>query len=145
MVCAEYKEIPLEESKLNIFSFFHSTRQQKFKALVGALIPRSLHFGVAQWNMSFLILEDFLAEQPFFVRIKLALFLKLIDGLSFLKTGKIFFRLSSDKQAGLLCFFFDSSIPLLRKGFWGLNTLAKMAVFGQPSVYGKIGYEKKGL
>lgn len=57
--------------------------------------------------------------------------------------GHTFKNLPENKKYQVLDFFFDSPIGLFRKGFWGLNALAKIGVYGQPSVYPKLDYKLK--
>ena len=45
----------------------------------------------------------------------------------------------------MLTLLFEAPVPLLRKGFWGLNTLVKLSVFGQPSVYPDIRYQREAM
>ena len=43
-------------------------------------------------------------------------------------------------QDALLSSLFGARVPLLRKGFWGLNALARLGVYGQTSLHAEIGY-----
>lgn len=94
----------------------------------------------AQRAESLRLVATFVAQLSASSRRKLALFLVVIDVLALLRGGRTFRRLAVEDQEALLRNLFDHPIGLLRKGFWGLNTLAKLSVYGQTSLYEDIGY-----
>ena len=120
--------------------FLTPPRLLRFEALQRALVPRAAAFSEAQRAESRALVNQFLARQPDKTRRKLALFLVVIDVLSFVRGLRPFRGLSPDGQRALLGWLFDSPVGLLRKGFWGLNTLARLGVYGQASLYSQIGY-----
>jgi hypothetical protein len=117
----------------------------RFEALQRCLVPRSRRFTDAQREASRDLINGVLADKPAAVHFKIALFLFLIDGVALIFGLRRFAGLGSARQRRVMDFFFDSKIALLRKGFWGVNTLAKLGVYGQPSVYGEIGYVKRAV
>lgn len=117
----------------------------RIEALMGALVPRFQKFSIDQKEEAHHLISRILFPKPKSVVYKIIFFLLLIDAVSILSGGRTFKNLSPSKKNRVLNFFFDSPIPLLRKGFWGLNTLAKLGVYGQPSVYDEIGYVKRPL
>lgn len=123
--------------------FLQGRRISFFGAIQGCLVPRSQEFTSQQKQESLKIINDFLENQSRGVRFKLGLFFFLINFLSCLWGFKPFRYLKAQKQKAVMTFLFDSPLPILRKGFWGLNTLAKLGVYGQPSVYSDIGYKLK--
>ena len=120
--------------------FLTPARLQRFEALQRALVPRSASFTEPQRSESRALVDRFLSQQPERTRRKLALFLIVIDVLSIVRGLRPFRRLTPRSQQGLLQWLFDSPIGLLRKGFWGLNTLARLGVYGQPGLHSEIGY-----
>ena len=119
--------------------------ERLFLAVQRRLVPRSAAFSEAQQQESVRIVRNFLAGKPASVRLKLSLFFRVINVLSFLYGGRTFAHLSAEKQTQVLHTLFDSNISLLRKGFWGINTLARLGAYGQPSVYPDLSYRLKPL
>lgn len=114
------------------FDFLKGRRAAFFVAIQGCLVPRSKQFTPEQKRESLKIVNDFLHDQGRGVHFKLKAFFFFINVLS------CFWRLEA-----VMTFLFDSPVSILRKGFWGLNTLAKLGVYGQPSIYPDIGYRLK--
>lgn len=127
-----------------ISNFIHPSRLKKFEALQHCLVPRSRNFTESQKKESVQLVNHFLSHKPS-VHFKLSFFLFLIDLVSIFFGGRTFTNLSEVRQNKVMNFFFDSPIPLLRKGFWGLNALIKMSVYGQKSVYDDIGYHQRKI
>ncbi len=124
---------------------FTSRNRPLIEAVIGALVPRYQRFSDNQKKEAVKLIDRILASKPKSVISKIKLFLILIEMVSVVRGGRCFKNLSPEKQKKVLNFFFDSPLPLLRKGFWGINTLAKLGVYGQPSVYDEIGYVKRPL
>ncbi|MCB0365554.1 MAG: hypothetical protein H6624_03975 [Bdellovibrionaceae bacterium] len=74
---------------------------------------------------------------------RLHLFLRLMSWWPRLRYGRSFRRLPHHLQNSSIRIFFSCPIALFRKGFWGVNTLAKLTVYSQSSIYEKIGYNPK--
>ena len=123
--------------------FLRGKRIRCFEAIQQCLVPMSQEFSMIQKEESCRLVNDLLKTQPEKNRIRLALFLYLIDIVAIITGLRPFRLLSSCDQKKVLNFFFNCPVPLLRKGFWGLNTLAKLGVYGQTSVYPRICYYTK--
>ena len=117
----------------------------RFRAIQKCALPSCRSFTADQWDESFRIVNHLLGGKAPGVRRQLRAFLVVIEGLSFVTGGTGFPDLDPERQTRVLALLFDAPVPLLRKGFWGLNTLVKLSVFGQPSVYSAIHYQRKGL
>ena len=120
--------------------FLEGPRLARFEALQARLVPRAAAFSDDERSRSRALVESFLSRQPDATRRKLGLFLIVIDVLSFFVGLRPFRALSPLGQQRLLAFLFDAPVGLLRKGFWGLNTLARMGVYGQTELYEEIAY-----
>ncbi len=120
--------------------FLIGKKRARFEAIQECLVPRSKQFTPEQKLRAQELVNGFLQTKSPAVRFKLAAFLILIDLVSLAVGFKTFKRLREDQQHQVMDRFFDSSMGVFRKGFWGINTLAKMGVYGQPSVYEEIGY-----
>ena len=126
-------------------SFFAGRDEARFWALVTGLVPRSQQFHQGQRRAGIAIVNDFIATQEPRLHWQLRLLLRVMEGVAWFQAGVPLTQLSPGEKKRVLSWFFNSSSFLLRKGFWGVNTLAKMAVFGQPSLYRNIGYRRKEL
>lgn len=123
--------------------FLKGSRLVRFEALQEEIVPLSKLMTVQERESSRDLVNLVLADKPLSVHYKILVFLYLIDFLSLVYGGHCFKKLKSDARQKLLRFFFHSPVGLLRKGFWGLSTLAKMGVYGQESVYPKLNYQLK--
>ena len=121
-------------------SFLVAARLVRFEALQARLVPRSARFSEEERRVSRDLVETFLARQPDATRRKLALFLVVIDVLALVLHARPFRALGDAHKDRLLGWLYDAPVGLLRKGFWGLNTLARMGVYGQTGLYDEIGY-----
>ena len=120
--------------------FLEGKRLVRFEALQAALVPRSRDLNWSQREHGRELVNQLLAIMSAADRRALAQYLLAIDVFSLLYGLRPFQSLSETKQAALLGWLFDCPIPLLRKGFWGLNSLAKLSVYGQPSLGDNFGY-----
>jgi len=112
----------------------------RFEAIQNCLVPRSKTFTSAEKSRSQNLINTVLAEQDKSATKKLALFITLIDVVSFTFHARSFRNLSAKNKMSIMNLFFDSPIPIFRKGFWGLNTLARLGVYGQKKLHEEIGY-----
>ena len=115
----------------------------RFEALQQALIPRSSSFTLSQRHDARALVNSLMAQQPSDAKRKLKVFLLIIDAYSLLRFGRSFRQLTGDSQQKVLRSFFDSPISLIRKGFWGLNTIVRLSVYGQESLHKDLGYTLK--
>jgi hypothetical protein len=123
--------------------FLNTKRKVQFIALQWVLVPRSKHFTDEERQRSDYLVNDLLSQQSIASKKKLSVFLNVIDLISFVCHGKTFQKLQSEHQRRILNIFFNSPISLLRKGFWGLNTLARLGVYGQKELHDEIGYKPR--
>jgi hypothetical protein len=120
--------------------FLCGKRLLQFTALQHALVPRSMRFTDQERQRSESLVNNLLSQQNKASQMKLIVFLNVIDLFSFICHGKTFRLLETDKQKQILTVFFNSPVSLFRKGFWGLNTLARLGVYGQKELHNEIGY-----
>ena len=118
---------------------------RRFLAIQACAVPRSRAFSDAQREEGLRLVNHLLEDQPAGVHRKLIALLALIELLAWLTGGCGFPELDGARQTRVLGLLFDAPVPLLRKGFWGLNTLVKLSVFGQPSVYPDIRYQREAM
>ncbi|MCC7441018.1 MAG: hypothetical protein IT285_05275 [Bdellovibrionales bacterium] len=77
------------------------------------------------------------------MRAKFKVFLLFLDLAARVRFLRSFPGLAENQRERLLRALFNSRFPILRKGFWGLNTLTRLGLYGQESVYPQIGYRLK--
>ena len=125
--------------------FLVGKRRIRFEGLTRCLVPRSRQFTEVQWTESRRLVNEILADKPPAVHRKIGMFLWLMDFASILLTGRTVRNANPSDQKRVMDTFFDSPIAIFRKGFWGVNTLAKLAVYGQSEINAEIGYVQKTL
>lgn len=86
------------------------------------------------------IIEHALSQRPAAVRRQVALYLGLLRWLPLLRHGATLPRLPAERQRQFLSSMESSPIPILRKGFWGVRTLAFMGHYGRPEVGASLHY-----
>lgn len=123
--------------------FLSGARQQRFLALQARLVPLSTSLPSTQRDAGLALVNDLVGRMPEKNRRKLGVFLLLIDFMGYALMLRPFARLPYGVQTKLLQFLFDGPVGLLRKGFWGVNSLAKLSVYGQPELYDQIGYRPR--
>jgi len=115
---------------------------ERFDAVQRALLPRAEKFTLAEREHSHLVIMGVLAGLPRTMQMKLRIFLIAIDALSLLMGLSSFGGLPPSKQNTILRLLFDCPLGVIRKGFWGLNALAKMGVYGQADIAAELGYTR---
>ncbi len=81
-----------------------------------------------------------LASRPSRVVHQLRWFLAALPWLALLLTGRPFARLSPVRRIAVLRRLERSPIPALRRGVWGLRTLAFLGVYGRPTMRESLGW-----
>lgn len=111
-----------------------------FRAVAECAVPRARAFDEDAWRRALEIVETALADRPPTMRRQLRLFLRLVEWLPVLRWGRRFQGLEADRQTRLLRGLQDAPLLLLRRGVWGLRTLAFMGCYGLSEVRREIGY-----
>lgn len=121
--------------------FLAGKHLKRFEAIQLCLVPRARRFTPEQRQASLCLVDDFIAGKPPLIRFQIFLFMMLVDAVSLFAGLRTFKNLPPRKKIRVMKWFFDCPIALFRKGFWGINTLAKMGVYGQEDFYSEIGYK----
>ena len=79
-------------------------------------------------------------DLPADTRTKLALLVRVIETLSWLRYGRAFASLSPDRRTVLCRWLADAPIPRLQAGFGGLRSLVLNATYTEPGMWDRIGY-----
>lgn len=111
-----------------------------FRTICRAVVPDSTALSQPEWRAAVAAVEGALAPQPAATRRQLRLFLELVEQSARLRYGRPLSALSPARVARHLKRFERSRVPLLRKGFWGVRTLALMAYYARPEGAASVGY-----
>jgi hypothetical protein len=111
-----------------------------FRALAATFVPESTALDERGWAEGEAIVERFLAGRPAAVRRQLVLLIRLLDLLPVLRYGRRFTRLDGARRRRVLETLQDAPLLLLRRGVWGVRTLAFMGYYTRPEAQAAIGY-----
>jgi hypothetical protein len=115
----------------------------RFRAVVRAVAPSSSGFGEERWAHAEDVVGRALAQRPASVRRQVRLFLRVLDALAFLRFGRGLARLDAGEALRLLRALERSPLLLLRRGVWGVRTLAFMGCWTHPDARREIGYRAR--
>lgn len=111
-----------------------------FRAVTVACVPAAARLTPEAWARAEAIVDDALAERPAAVRRQILLFVRVLGVLSILRFGRGLEALEPERVRQLLGALERSPLLLLRRGTWGLRTLAFMGYYGQADVRARLGY-----
>lgn len=111
-----------------------------FRAVARAVAPASADLDDAAWLRGESVVDESLAHRPRSVRRQLVLFMRVLGLMARFRWGRGLARLSPERVRALLSGLERSRLLLLRRGVWGVRTLAFMAVYAQPEVRRAMGY-----
>ena len=111
-----------------------------FRAVAATVVPEAAALDAAGWDEAERLVEATLARRPAGVRRQLRLLLRAIELLPLLRRGKRFTALSPDARTAFLSALESAPLVLLRRGFWGIRTLAYLGYYARPEAGREIGY-----
>ena len=117
-----------------------SSLQDPLRAIGSVVIPSANGLDEEGWNRVERIIEGALASKPAGIKRQIRLFLRLVNVLPILSTGRTLTKLSLEKRAGFLRRLHCSPLMPLRRGMWGIRTLLFMGYYNQGRVRAGIGY-----
>ena len=112
----------------------------RLRAVVVTAVPEAATLSDAGWRDAETIIARALAARPARVRRQLALFLRVLDVISIVRHGRPLAALGPAESTHLLEALSQSRLLLLRRGVWGLRTLAFMGYYARPEAAQAIGY-----
>ncbi len=118
--------------------------RQLFRAITRAAVPASGRFDDARWARAEEIVDTALAERPQAVRRQVVLFVRIVGMLARVRYGRRLERLPSERVRALMVSLERAPVLLLRRGLWGVRTLAFMGCYGQEDVRAELGYRAVG-
>jgi len=112
-----------------------------FRAIAATVVPEATSLDADGWKELERIIEQALAARPPRLQRQLVILIRAIEWLPLLRYGHRFTRLDSGHRARVLAALQESPLLLLRRGFWGLRTLALMGYYARPAAAASIGYD----
>ena len=113
----------------------------RFRAVLNAVVPEAAMLADQEWHDAQTIIDRALALRPRKVRGQIALFMRLLDVASFVRHGRGLTALPARDTTRLLESLSRSKLLLLRRGIWGVRTLAFMGYYARPEAGRAIGYQ----
>jgi len=114
--------------------------EARVRALTLAFVPEAKELSESEWRAFHAIVARALSARPASMRRQIGLFLRLLDLLSLVRYGRTVTRLAIEPRTRLLESLGASRLLLLRRGVWGLRTLAFMGYYARPEAGVSIGY-----
>lgn len=111
-----------------------------FRAVARAVAPASAELDENAWLRGEAVVDESLAERSSSVRRQVVLFVHLLGVLARLRWGRGLASLPAHRVRALLSGLERSGLLLMRRGVWGVRTLAFMAVYAQAEVRTALGY-----
>ncbi len=121
-------------------SYALSAVRPVFRAVVETVAPRARSFDSEAWSRGEGLVGRLVAARPAAIRRQLILFLRILDLLPVLRWGRRFSSLSPERRLAVLRRLERAPSLAVRRGVWGVRTLAWMAVYGQAPVQEAVGY-----
>jgi len=111
-----------------------------FRAIAATVIPEAATLDADGWMQGERIVEQALALRPPRLQRQLVTLIRAIEWLPLLRYGRRFTGLDPRRRALVLDALQNAPLLLLRRGFWGLRTLALMGYYARPADAASIGY-----
>lgn len=104
------------------------------------VVPEARSLTPEEWREFGRVIEFALAKRPAAMRRQLGMFLRILNVLSFLRTGRPLSRLDPGARTAFLSSIENSRLLLFRRGFWGVRTLVFMGYYARPACATTLGY-----
>jgi len=111
-----------------------------FHALTVVFVPEAAALTDQEWNSADEIISRALAARPAATRRQINLFLRMVSVLALVRYGRPLVTLTLERRTRLLESLGKSRLLLLRRGVWGVRTLAFMGYYARPEAAASIGY-----
>jgi hypothetical protein len=111
-----------------------------FRAVVRASVPAAGAFDESGWGRAEAIVDEAFALRPPAVRRQVVLFLRVLSLFGRLRSGRALSALPAERVRAVMASLERAPLLLLRRGVWGVRTLAFMGCYGQREVRAELGY-----
>jgi len=110
------------------------------RAVVTTVVPDAASLDAAAWIEIDTIISGQLAQRPPALRRQLGALLGMLQWLPVLRYGRPFTTLDPANRARVLATLERAPLLLLRRGIWGLRTLALLGYYARTAAAAEIGY-----
>lgn len=110
------------------------------RPLAVSFVPEIAGASAAEWSELERRIMQALEARPPAVRRQLGVFVRVLEGASWIRYRTRLAGLDSRRRTALLESFAGSPVLLFRRGIWGLRTLVLLGWYTQPSVVSALGY-----
>ncbi len=114
-----------------------------FRALATTFVPEAASLGERDWAEAEAIVERALSDRPASLRRQVVLLIRALEWLPVFRFGRRLTRLDAARRDAFLGALERSPLLLLRRGIWGLRTLAFMGYYARPAAADAIGYRAR--
>lgn len=111
-----------------------------FRAAVEAFVPEAEGLPAAAWGRLEAAVEEGLRPRPESVLRQIRLFLRAVEWMALVRHGRRFSRLPPETRREFLHALERAPALLVRRGLWGIRTLAFMGYYALPEVREGLGY-----
>ena len=111
-----------------------------FHALTEAFVPATATSTAAEWAEADRIVARALSGRPAAMQRQITLFIRMLNLLAVVRFGRGLVRLDPVRRTRLLESVAGSPVLLLRRGVWGLRTLAMAGYYSRPEIQHALGY-----
>jgi len=108
--------------------------------MAATFVPEAKDLDEPAWAEAEAIVEAFLAARPEKVRRQVVLLVRVLQLLPILRWGRPFTALGAERRLRFLAALQDAPLLLLRRGVWGLRSIAFMGYYGRAAADAAIGY-----
>jgi hypothetical protein len=112
----------------------------RFRIIMATVVPEAAVLSDDEWRNAAAIIARALASRPAGVRRQIAAFLRALDVVAFIRYGRGLSAASAEQRTALLESLSRSRLLALRRGVWGVRTLAFMGYYARPEAARAIGY-----
>jgi len=103
-------------------------------------VPEAKDLDERAWAEAEAIVEKFFASRPETVRRQVVLLIRVLDLLPVFRWGRRFRSLDPERRLRFLAALQDAPLLLVRRGTWGLRTIAFMGYYARADASAAIGY-----
>jgi hypothetical protein len=114
--------------------------RERLRAIITAVVPEAAALSEPEWRDAEAIIGRALSTRAPAIRRQIRLFLWVLDAVSLVTHGHRLATLSANDRTGLLESLSRSKMLIVRRGVWGLRTLALMGYYARPQAALAIGY-----
>lgn len=111
-----------------------------FRAIATTVVPEAMQLDGSAWTDVERIVEGLVAARPRAMQRQLGAFLRVVELAPLVRYGRRFTALDAVRRRAVLEWLQSAPLLLVRRGFWGVRTLALAGYYARPEAARAIGY-----